>query len=243
MNRFTFTSSGGVRANFSAASDPGFVESLLQAFGLSHKIITMNRAHSKAYLFFVFCLSAILVSLFVIAEDTSAPVTTDAVTIARTEGDAAPTLAPVQSCHATSWDEVVREYKNCTITTPLTTCSDAPLNKTCTTIDVTRQGLCDNGTRTVSRERTECTATGYRATSGVVLDTTGYACTVSGNGKAYVTCDSIYDGNGDGVCTSGESCVQFGIVGGFVTRQERNSDDRWADHDATYTLNRAAVLA
>lgn len=90
-------------------------------------------------------------------------------------------------------------------------------------------------------DQTGCAITAYTVTGAGTMNTTGYNCSVTDNGKVYLTCDSIYDGNGDGICTSGESCIQFGIVGTYITRKERNSQDQWVDHDDSFFLPRVGV--
>src|SRR5258708_5355069 len=81
-----------------------------------------------------------------------------------------------------------------------------------------------------------CIQSGYIVNGNTLINTTGYNCSVADDGKTYLTCDSVYDGNGDGVCTSGETCVQFGIVGSFITRKERNSQDHWIENDPSFVM-------
>jgi hypothetical protein len=149
----------------------------------------------------------------------------------------------IESCQNTSVQEIVPNYATCSSNTPVTTCSDAPTNASCITTFVARPYPCINGTSTITTTKTSCSTNGYVINNVVTLNTTGYGCSATDNGKVYVTCDSNTDGNGDGICTSGESCVQFGIVGTFVTTQERDSQDQWVDNDPSFGIAPATVVA
>jgi hypothetical protein len=190
----------------------------------------MKRAVSNSYFLFSLIFIAILASLFVIA---------DAITT-----NDAPT---VTSANLT----------NTTVTTPTASIADTlpapalailhnmvPANTTLQTADLTAEGKpLSTPMQAINACRTtgDCTTTGYLTAAQAIINTTGYNCTITDDGKIYLTCDSMYDGNGDGKCTSGESCIQFGIVGNYITRKERNSQDTWQDHDTTYTMKRAEV--
>lgn len=53
-----------------------------------------------------------------------------------------------------------------------------------------------------------------------------------------ITCDSKLDGNNDGICKPGESCVQFRITTNGVQRFEKNSRYDWVEHDDTFVEER-----
>lgn len=217
-----------------------------------------KHAVSKPQLFFGLLLIIVVASMAVIAETlnstndttstatsesanpTDASIATDTTTIDAAQAPQRPDLPPsmerITACHTTTWEEPEPTWANCTVVIPTTTCTDVPANKSCSTTSVTQTYLCINGSASVQHQRTDCTTTGFRIDNAVVLNTTGYNCSLTDAGKLYVTCDSIYDGNGDGICTSGESCIQFGIVGNFVTRKERNSRNDWLDKDPSYVI-------
>lgn len=146
----------------------------------------------------------------------------------------------IQVCKQVTWDEHAPIYSNCTTTYNQTNCSDAPVNKSCTTVQNSFTYSCINGSATVTKQRQDCATTGFMV-SGKFINTTDYRCAVTTDGKEFVTCDSIYDGNGDGICTSGESCIQFGIVGNYIVRKERNSQDQFVDSDNSFFLPRTEV--
>ena len=57
------------------------------------------------------------------------------------------------------------------------------------------------------------------STKNINFSKAGYYCSLEGN---IVTCDSVHDGNGDGKCKSGETCIKFEITSqGINTLQKR----------------------
>jgi len=147
-------------------------------------------------------------------------------------------LQRIQNCRDSSWQEHDQVWGNCSDPVNDSSCGD--LQQNCTHHLTTITYPCVTVLTTVTKTRRDCTTTGF--TVGVhTIDTTGYACSVQDDGKVYVTCDSTLDGNGDGICTSGESCIQFGIVGNTIIRKERNSGDSFVDQDKSFVIPRAAV--
>jgi len=137
-------------------------------------------------------------------------------------------------------DFVVEEmtYGTCLLNRTVFDCVDAPLNLSCSVRVVNyRNDTCVVGLENVTLER--CVVTGYLIDT-VRVSTEGYSCRVTEDNVTLILCDSLYDGNGDGLCSSGESCVKFSVVGDVVERQERNSQDVWVDTDTTYFLSRAS---
>jgi len=95
---------------------------------------------------------------------------------------------------------------------------------------------------TVEQDAQKCKAKGYQI-SKYNLDTNGYACSVdtANKGSTVITCDSITDGNGDGNCTSGETCIQYVISKNSIKSYEKNSRDTFVEHDNSFFLDRAKV--
>ena len=182
----------------------------------------MRRAVTKPYLLFSLLFIAILASFVVIA----AAVSNDTISVTANTTDASITDIPVLSAQTLAVVQALAP--DATVQPDLITNNGKPLSTPVQAINACAQN-------------DSCTTTGYVAAASAVIDTTGYNCTVTDDGKVYLTCDSIYDGNGDGKCTSGESCIQFGIVGNYVTRKERNSQDTFVDYDTTYVMTRAEV--
>ena len=51
-----------------------------------------------------------------------------------------------------------------------------------------------------------------------------------------ITCDSRFDGNNDGVCSSGESCMQYRVEKGNVQTLMKNSRDDFVASDDSFFL-------
>lgn len=83
------------------------------------------------------------------------------------------------------------------------------------------------------------TMIGWTVEGFSLLQNDNYECTEHVNPtNNTIICDSRIDGNGDGVCTSGESCQKFVISDGELERYERNSADEWLKNDPSYFLER-----
>ena len=101
---------------------------------------------------------------------------------------------------------------SCTETYPTIVCDDYPINSSCheATEDVTH--TCVTGYETITQYKQECHTTVLIINNYFAIPTTTYACSaIEGDDLITVTCDSKYDGDGNGVCNSGESCVQYEI--------------------------------
>src|SRR5690349_2059496 len=68
-----------------------------------------------------------------------------------------PTVARVQTCTPTTWQEEQPVIANCTSTYDRITCSDPPTNKTCTTTTITDTYECLTGaTTSITRHGEHC---------------------------------------------------------------------------------------
>jgi hypothetical protein len=146
------------------------------------------------------------------------------------------TVQRMQTCQNRTVQTEEPIKTNCTYARTELKCDDEPLNKSCHNQDITGTYECYNGTRTLQSVVTDCTTTGYLVNDHVRINSSQYNCSVEDNGKVYVYCDSIYDGNGDGICQSGESCIRIGIVGGYVETDVRNSQDTFKPADNSFYL-------
>ncbi|MBS3138795.1 hypothetical protein J4207_03765 [Candidatus Woesearchaeota archaeon] len=147
------------------------------------------------------------------------------------------------SCKNVTWTEEEVIMGTCTEINNRVSCLDAPLNLSCTTIQENFNYTCSQGKQTVTKSKQDCDTTGY-VINNVHLNTIDYKCDVIDNsGVITATCDSVFDGNGDGVCGSGESCTRFVVDGTSVTRTEKNSGDTWVASDESYFLERADVTS
>ncbi len=117
---------------------------------------------------------------------------------------------------------------------------DALLNESCEQ-DVVVEYQCHIGRRTVRHISNQCTVNAYQV-DNIQVNTAEYSCSFSVEDENTVMiCDSIYDGNGDGVCQSGETCQKFFINGQNVQSLERNSDDEFREWDPSFFMERATT--
>lgn len=76
----------------------------------------------------------------------------------------------------------------------------------------------------------------------IKLLTANYACSENQDGNIITAiCDSEFDGNGDGICTSGESCMKIVIQGNDFKIYEKNSRDEFVPKDRSFFLKRMDV--
>lgn len=148
----------------------------------------------------------------------------------------------VKDCQQFLWQEEKNTYGACTKEVIESVCDDPPTNSSCHNETREISYTCVNGTEIVERTRKECKQKELVISNLVKLDTKNYECsTEEDGGKVIVICDSRYDGNGDGKCSSGESCMKFVIDGDKVSQYEKNSRDDFTEADKTFFLDRASV--
>jgi hypothetical protein len=99
-------------------------------------------------------------------------------------------------------------------------------------------------TNSINIEKTakKCNTKGYKI-SKYNFSTEEYSCSIDTTDKdsTVMVCDSKYDGNGDGICTSGESCMKYVITKDSIASFEKNSKDEYAPADESYFLNKITV--
>ena len=132
------------------------------------------------------------------------------------------------------------ERGTCYQTVSLQQCSDEPVNQSCSTIYRNDSYVCMIPS-TISTQN--CKITGY-IIDDIVLDTTDYSCSVTNTtGTTEFICDSKFDGNGDGICSPGESCTKLVVSGSTVSYYEKNSRDDWVTSDDSFSLRRPEVMS
>ena len=100
-----------------------------------------------------------------------------------------------------------------------------------------------NCTQEVNNE-TVCELYAYQIDNYGIISTKEYDCTEYYDYANFtLICDSKIDGNGDGLCRSGESCQKFFFEGDNMTVFEKNSVEEWYSTDSTYFLDRLQVEA
>jgi len=145
------------------------------------------------------------------------------------------TVNEIQNCYNEFYDVtedvfdyVTRErnvYGDCIFYLNSTVCEDEPFNTSCVTDTTEQVYQCAIGKepyqsyekvseQVVQKSKTICNNEGYTidiagSKKKIDFDKAGYYCSLDGN---IITCDSVYDGNGDGICHSGETCIKFKIT-------------------------------
>lgn len=148
----------------------------------------------------------------------------------------------VGDCQTFSWQEEENTFGVCTREISEIVCDDAPINESCHNETREMSYNCVNGTKTAEKTSKNCKQKGFLINDVVKLNTQEYECsTQEENDKVIVVCDSRFDGNGDGICTSGESCVKFIIGGDKVQQYEKNSRDDFIETDESFFLERAST--
>ena len=146
--------------------------------------------------------------------------------------------SPIQEekqCTTVSFEVQQPIMGSCTDTYPTTVCDDYPTNASCyeTTEEVTHS--CVTGYETVIKNKEECRTTALVINNHFAIPTINYACSTMEEGSIIiVTCDSKYDGDGNGECHSGESCLRYEIDGETISQTQRNSHDEFKESDGSF---------
>lgn len=204
----------------------------------------MNFLKNKVFLS-IFISLVLVFSVFVVAENifsektTKKPIT-GLVQAGSPANSLLDTITRIESCRDIPYEEEERVYGDCTKSKTDTICDDYPLNKSCH--DETREVTyrCLKETRIVQKIRKDCTTTGFIINDAIKLNTQNYGCSVEEtNNKMTIICDSKYDGNADGICKSGESCMKFVFDGTQISTYEKNSRNDFVESDQSFFLERA----
>ncbi|MDP3734549.1 MAG: Ig-like domain-containing protein [Nanoarchaeota archaeon] len=153
-----------------------------------------------------------------------------------------PAVQEVESCYDSTSYEQQTIMDTCTKEVVKKICSDEPVNQSCN--DETRivDYECNPHTETVQKSERVCQMTALIVNNAVRISNIGdYACSTQEGAEVIVLCDSRFDGNGDGKCTSGESCMRFTIDGNTVTKEEKNSRNDFVAEDDKYFLDEATT--
>jgi hypothetical protein len=101
---------------------------------------------------------------------------------------------------------------------------------------------CQVNTRIITHVQDVCTPVGFTILDTYDLPLTDYECSIDGvEGVIVAVCDSRNDGNGDGICHPGESCMRFEFTNEGYTQEFKNSKDDFRTHDRTYFLESSLV--
>ncbi len=126
-------------------------------------------------------------------------------------------------------------------------CDDEPINLSCHEETVFRDYSCITGTKAVLHTEETCESKELEITNAnerlkIDFETWGKCTPIEEEEDLVVICDSKYDGNGDGICQSGESCMKFIISENWVQRYFKNSKDVFTSTDESFFLEKLEVM-
>ena len=151
-------------------------------------------------------------------------------------------LEEVKDCKTTYWQEEEPVHGICTDTHTETVCDDEPLNTSCYIQKNSYNYSCITEYQTVQKSREICKDKEILLTVDALI-TKNYKleygewgkCSYEAEGEAVVIlCDSRLDGNNDGICQPGESCIKFIVTKDGVQRLFRNSRNDFVEDDETF---------
>jgi len=106
------------------------------------------------------------------------------------------------------------------------------------------------GEKQVEKSKEVCKDTKMKTTINTLSGTKNYNLQYGEWGKCsyeteqdtlVITCDSKYDGNNDGICHPGESCIQFRVTKDNIQRLEKNSRYDFIEEDETFFLDKLSM--
>jgi len=158
-------------------------------------------------------------------------------------------LEKIEECKTVYWDEEQSIYSTCTDNYLETVCDDPPLNTSCSSVEKSYSYQCRNGTKTVTKSKEVCNDKEFKVTVGTQTKKDylleygewGKCSYDTINDELIIVCDSKYDGNNDGKCKSGESCIQFKVTKDSVTRLVKNSQEQFTETDESFFLEKLSL--
>ena len=160
-------------------------------------------------------------------------------------------IEELKECETVYWTEVEPVYSTCTGYYETTICDDEPLNQSCHTEQQGYNYTCQTGTLTEEKSKEVCQDKELQVTVEKLGADENYKllygqwgkCSYQAqDGVAVITCDSQYDGDNNGVCTPGESCMQFRISKDGVQTLMKNSRDDFIESDASFFLEKLDLV-
>lgn len=159
-------------------------------------------------------------------------------------------LEDIKDCKTVYWDETQDIYGTCTHKYTEIVCDDPPLNTSCHEEERIYEYSCKTGTKKVQKSKEVCRDKEIQLTIDELTKTETYKleygewgkCSYETEGQTLIiTCDSKYDGDNNGICKPGESCIQFRVTKDGIQRFEKNSRYDWVEDDDTFFLDRLNV--
>jgi glutamine cyclotransferase len=191
----------------------------------------------------------IVISLFVLAVLSIGAYSITKSSLLRVTDDVS--LEKIEDCQTIYWSETQPVYDTCRTYYEGTGCDDEPFNTSCSVRQLSRDYTCQTGEEIVEKSKEICSEKDMEFTIDKIIEQEKYRLSYGEWGKCshitedqtvVVTCDSRYDGNGDGICSSGESCMQFRITKDGTQRLMKNSRNDFVESDKTFFLKKLAMV-
>lgn len=155
-------------------------------------------------------------------------------------------LKKLVSCNNVSYSIIGPVYGNCTRDYPERVCQDPPLNTTCQDQIKTHNYRCQTGTTTVQKSSLDCSPKSFEISRELnalkqKIEFLDWGM-CSQEGENVIICDSKFDGNNDGKCSSGESCMKFVVNLDGIDAYTKNSRDDWVLDDNSFFLGKLQAV-
>lgn len=141
----------------------------------------------------------------------------------------------IQQCSDITVIETQPVIGTCSI--PRTICVNESGGESCQSYDEEISD-CTLSFEKVPVTKNSCITTGYIINQDTKITTTDYICSIISND---LVCDSKYDGNGDGICQSGETCLKYVIIDNSVSVLQKNSEETFTEKSESFFLESAKV--
>ncbi len=158
------------------------------------------------------------------------------------------TMKVLKECKTIEWETEEPIYGTCQQEYIQTVCDDPPINKSCHEEIKYHEYQCRTGTNIIPHSEKICTQKAFEITKEAAdVVTEKGRINFKEWGKCFyekqedgiiVICDSKYDGNNDGICQSGESCVKFIVTPDKVEKFLKNSQDEFTAEDESFFLKK-----
>jgi hypothetical protein len=151
-------------------------------------------------------------------------------------------LEQVRDCETIYWNETEKISGNCSSTYTQTIC-DEPFNVSCRHEEKSYTYACEKDANVVEKSKEVCIDKGMDVYVEKLLKENKYSLDYSDWGKCSYTpsddslviiCDSKNDGNADGMCQPGESCISFIVTKNNIVRMFKNSRNDFVESDPTF---------
>jgi len=158
------------------------------------------------------------------------------------------TMRILKDCKTVEWETEKPIYDACQIEYIETICNDEPINKSCYGETRYQDYTCKTGTKIIPHSEEVCEPSSFeitKETADVVTEKGninfgewGECSYEAQETDITIICDSQYDGNNDGICQSGESCIKFVVTQDKVERLLKNSQEKLTSEDKSFFLEK-----